>query len=141
MDQEYFRQAELALAAYANLLPGVNVKDELKITDFSDVQADAFVFKYRVITQHTDATGLSVTVFKSTDTENPQTFLAILGTETNDSGDIFAGLSIAIFGATVMQPQYASLKAQVQSCLSDGTLSQTFTVTGHKLGGYGYTDL
>lgn len=49
MDQEYFKQAELALAAYANLATGVNVKNELEIAGLSSTQADNFILNYRVL--------------------------------------------------------------------------------------------
>ncbi|GKS69955.1 hypothetical protein W03_19590 [Nitrosomonas sp. PY1] len=137
---DYFKQAELALATYASLLTEIPDPDELKRVDFSDSQATNFSNTYRVVTQYNDpAIGLSATVFADNVTE--ETFLAIRGTEITDPGDIFAGLPIAIFGTTVLQPQYASLKTQVQAWLSDGTLKPTFTVTGHSLGGFLATGL
>lgn len=133
---EYFKQAELALASYGNFVTEIPDQSELERVGFSPAQArDSFIPKYRIVTQYSDSTGLSVTVFKSTDAQNPQTFLAIRGTDPNDPGDILADLLTATFGTTVMLPQYASLKAQVQTWLNDGTLPQTFTVTGHSLGG------
>ncbi len=46
MNEEFFKQAELSLAAYANLIMGVDIKDELKISGLSDVQADWFIQIY-----------------------------------------------------------------------------------------------
>ncbi len=135
MNQEYFKQAELALAAYASLNTGAPDRAALVFASFSEVQAITFATTYCVVTQYNDpATGLSATVFADKNTE--ETFLAIRGTEITDPGDIFAGLPIAIFGTTILQPQYASLKTQVQAWLSNGTLKPTFTVTGHSLGGF-----
>lgn len=37
MNEEFFKQAELFLAAYAILGMGVDIKDELKISGFFDV--------------------------------------------------------------------------------------------------------
>jgi hypothetical protein len=135
MYKEYFNHAELALAAYANgLNESIETNTKLKNGGFSTTQADAFILKYTVIDQHTDATGLSATIFANDATG--ETFLAIRGTQMTDPGDLLAGLSLAIFGSTVLQPQYASLKTQVQAWLNDGTLPSTFTVTGHSLGGF-----
>ena len=140
MNQEYFKHAELAFAAYANLNAGTPDNAALRGVNFSASQAVAFSSAYQVVDRHSDATGLSATVFKSTDSGNPQTFLAIRG--TNDPLDLLTGLvNIAIFGSTTLQPQYLSLKNQVQTWLNDGILPQSFTVTGHSLGGFLATDL
>lgn len=109
---EYFKQAELALAAYGNFASNIPTLRELEAADFSPSQARAFADTYRVIDQEGDVTGLSATIFANDATG--ETFPAIRGTEINDSGDLFAGLLLAMFGSTVLQPQYASLKAQVQ---------------------------
>ena len=76
------------------------------------------------------------------DNNTGETFLAIRGTEISDPADLLTGLvNIALFGSTTLQPQYQSLKTQVQTWLIDGVLPQTFTVTGHSLGGFLATDL
>ncbi|MDE2389551.1 MAG: hypothetical protein KGN35_10835, partial [Betaproteobacteria bacterium] len=113
-----------------------NIDREKLINDalFSTVQANYFIQNYRVVTQLPNTPGLSATIFSNDATG--ETFLAIRGTEITDPSDLFVGLSLATFGTTVLQPQYASLKTQVQAWLSDGTLPQTFTVTGHSLGGF-----
>ncbi|WP_347888926.1 hypothetical protein ABHF54_05795 [Nitrosomonas europaea] len=128
------------MAAYAKDLVAGTL-DELKLREagFSTNQAREFASTYQVVDQHTDVTGLSATVFA--DHITGETFLAIRGTELTDPGDLFAGLSIAVFGSAVLQPQYASLKAQVAAWLNDETLSPTFTVTGHSLGGFLATGL
>ena len=137
---EYFKQAELALAAYGNFASTVPTEPELDDAGFSIKQAEIFISGYTVEAQHSDNTGLSATVFKSTDPDNPQTFLAIRG--TNDPLDLLTGLiNIALFGSTTLQPQYLSLKNQVQTWLNDDILPQSFTVTGHSLGGFLATDL
>ena len=140
---DYFQQAELAFAAYAkNLAPGDPNETELIKAGFSANQARNFASIYQVEDQHTDPTGLSATVFKSTDPENPQTFLAIRGTEILDPGDMLTNLiNIALFGDTTLHPQYISLKSKVQEWLDAGKLPQNFTVTGHSLGGFLATDL
>ncbi len=139
---EYFKQAELAFASYTkNLTAGIPDRDKLiNDAEFSATQADAFILKYEVVDQHTDATGLSATVLA--DKNTGETFLAIRGTEISDPADLLTGLvNIALFGSTTLQPQYQSLKTQVQTWLNDGVLPQTFTVTGHSLGGFLATDL
>jgi hypothetical protein len=141
----YFNQAELALAAYSTLSSDMLI-DEYReaLVDggkgLSFSQAEFFADTYRVVDQHTDATGLSATVFA--DKNTGEAFLAIRGTEISDPADILTGLvNIALFGSTTLQPQYQSLKTQVQTWLNDGVLPQTFTVTGHSLGGFLATDL
>jgi len=113
MSHEYFKQAELALAAYANLVTGVNVKNELEIAGLPGIQADNFILNYSIEKQYNDTlTGLSATVFKSTDVNNPQTYLAIRGTD--DLIDLATNLiNVGILGSTSLQPQYASLKTKL----------------------------
>lgn len=141
---EYLKQVELALAAYAKNLTPESAPELIKLEDagFSTFQANKFIDKYNVVDQHSDSTGLSATVFKSTDSNNPQTFLAIRGTEVTDPGDMLTNLvNIALFGDTTLHPQYISLKSKVQEWLDTGKLPQNFTVTGHSLGGFLATDL
>ncbi|SER25795.1 Ca2+-binding protein, RTX toxin-related [Nitrosomonas sp. Nm51] len=139
---EYFKQAELALASYAkNLTAGIPDRDKL-INDaaFPATQADAFTLRYEVVDQHIDATGLSATVFR--DNNTGETYLAIRGTEATDPADLLTDLvNIALFGSTTLQPQYLSLKSQVQAWIDAEILPQNFTVTGHSLGGFLATDL
>ncbi|KAB2310384.1 lipase family protein [Betaproteobacteria bacterium SCN2] len=133
MDQEYFTQAELALAAYANLTTRVSSKTALVDAGMSDAQAVYFSSTYTVAAQYKDdANGLSATVFSDA---AGNTYLAIRG--TNDGLDLLTDIvDIALLGTTALQAQYTSLKAKVEEWLGDGTLSQTFTVTGHSLGGF-----
>jgi len=150
---QYFEQAELALAAYGTFNNGGPEQDQLTDIDFSDRQADEFIKKYSVVAQYThtetievideitgevtgtveNSNGLSVTVFE--DKATGQKYLAIRGTD--DLEDLITDVvDIALLGTPLFQEQYASLKAQVQAWLNDGTLSDTFTVTGHSLGGF-----
>lgn len=60
---EQARQAELALAAYADI--GTSYKNSLIEVGFSEDQADKFIEKYAVVSQFNSVeTGLSVTVFE-----------------------------------------------------------------------------
>ncbi len=139
MNSYYFKQAEFALAAYSNLSPGMafdNYVEALRDTGkgMSFSQATVFANTYRVVTQHTDATGLSATVFADA---NNNTYLAVRGTEASDIRDFATGVfDIMLFGSTRLHPQYDSLKAKVTEWLGNGTLSPTFTVTGHSMGGF-----
>ncbi|WP_350134166.1 hypothetical protein [Nitrosomonas sp.] len=47
---DYFKQAELALAAYANLVKEIPNQNELKEAEFSASQASTFADTYRVVT-------------------------------------------------------------------------------------------
>mgnify|MGYP001143037032 CR=1 FL=1 len=52
MNQEYFKQAELALAAYADFVTNIPTQDELTDIGFSDVQVlDSFIPVYPVVDQ------------------------------------------------------------------------------------------
>ena len=133
---EYFKQAELALASYAqNLISGDPSEFELKKAELSANQARTFAETYHVVAQHNDVTGLSVTVFS--DKVSGETFLAIRGTEEGDLRDLLTDLiNITWLGDTTLQPQYISLKLKVAEWIENGILPQSFTVTGHSLGGF-----
>lgn len=130
---EYFKQSELALAAYANLIPGVDPVSALLDNDMSSIQATVFAATWSVVTQYTDPiTGVSATVFQEIATGKKT--LAIRGTQ--GPTDYLADYLILNGTPSQLNPQYAALKAQVSAWLDDLTLTQGFTVTGHSLGGY-----
>lgn len=134
---ECFKQAELALAAYANFTLDIPTQAELRDADFSTIQANIFASTYRIADhQYNDPiTGLSATVF--VDKVSGETFLSLRGTEINDVRDFATGVfDIMLFGNTILHPQYLSLRAKVTEWLNNGTLSPTFTVTGHSMGGF-----
>ncbi|SDX01481.1 hypothetical protein [Nitrosomonas oligotropha] len=132
---EYYKQAELALAVYGNFATNEPTRQELVAAEFSDNQARAFADSYNVVDQFNDAaTGLSATVFADSD---KNTFLAVRGTELTDIRDFATGVfDIMLFGSTQLHPQYNNLKTKVTEWLGNGTLSPTFTVTGHSMGGF-----
>lgn len=105
---EYFKQAELALASYAqNLISGDPSEFELKKAELSANQARTFAETYHVVAQYTDVTGLSATVFADSD---KNTFLAVRGTELTDIRDFATGVfDIMLFGSTQLHPQYNSV--------------------------------
>ncbi|MHB9119270.1 MAG: hypothetical protein ACYC2R_13510, partial [Burkholderiales bacterium] len=136
---EYYKQAELALAAYSNLVPSMTkdayitaLKDSGK--GMSPLQASDFASKWTVIgTPYTDpVTGVSATVFQEIATG--QKTLAIRGTQ--GATDFLADYLILNGTPSQLNPQYQSLQAKVTQWLGDGTLTPGFTVSGHSLGGY-----
>ena len=137
----YWKHAELALAAYGNLLPGDLNITELRRIGMSATQAFRFAASWRVVDQHSDLlSGLSVTVFE--DLTNSKCYLSIRGTEPTDAGDIGTDLFIVFTGYEVnLSAQYRQLKAKVGEWLADGTLQPGFTVSGHSLGGFLATGL
>ncbi|HQU98533.1 MAG TPA: hypothetical protein PLV19_04160 [Nitrosomonas sp.] len=89
---EYFKRSEFALAAYANLTPGVDPIPALQDNNvgMSSSQAAAFVEKWKVVAQTPySITGLSATVFE--EINSGAKYLAIRDTEITDPGDLFAG--------------------------------------------------
>ncbi len=132
---DYFKQAELALAAYANFNTDKLTQAELRDADFSTSQAQQFADAYRLIAQYADIAGLSAMVLTSRNSQ--ETFLAIRGTEGDDLRDLLTDLiDITWLGSTTLQPQYISLKLKVAEWIQNGVLPQSFTVTGHSLGGF-----
>ena len=131
---EFFLQAELSLATYANLAVGEPNKQLLKDAGMADVQAARFSASWRVVDTIRDSiSGLSATVFKEISTG--KSYLAIRGTD--DLIDLATDLiNVALTGTTALQPQYQILRAKVQAWIANGTLPPSFTVTGHSLGGF-----
>lgn len=77
--QNYFTQAELALAAYADLVTAEPNVAKLKDAGMSQVQADRFATQWRVIDQYSPvSSGLSATVFE--EVSSGKRYLAIRGT-------------------------------------------------------------
>ena len=151
---EFFGEAELAQAAYANLTIGTFSDADLRsLRDDANMtltQARQFADNWRVVDQydgrveqpyfdefgqeHTflNPTGLSVTLFED---GSGNQVVAIRG--TNDLNDFITdAIDIAILGTPEFQAQYDALSAQVQKWMANGTLQPGFTVTGHSLGGF-----
>lgn len=135
MIQDYITQAELALAAYANLTTIEPDEAELRKAGMTTAQASAFAAKWNVVDQYTDiTTGASATVFQAV-SGGPK-YLAIRGTE--GVLDFVVDYFILNGVPSFLNPQYLALKTQVQAWLADPTVlqGQSFTVAGHSLGGY-----
>ncbi|MBU1236748.1 MAG: hypothetical protein KJ634_12125 [Gammaproteobacteria bacterium] len=157
---EYFQQAELSLAAYAQLSSGMSpvalaVAVQQDGKGLSPKQAEEFAKTWRVVDQYTPtetvtttdeygnetqitvSNGLSVTLFKNVETH--ERYVAVRGTEVDDAGDLWTDfVDIALLGTPERQAQYAALKARLDEWLTepDRLQGQTFTVTGHSLGGF-----
>ena len=151
---DFFVQSQLALAAYANLLPGSPSKTALIDAGMSDSQATLFARDWRVVEQytHTEQTpiyddggnitgylttsnGLTVTVFQ--EVETGKRYLSIRGTEATSGSDLWTDLKdLVAIGTPEHQSQYQSLKAKITEWQGDGTLPASFTVAGHSLGGF-----
>ncbi|MBU1567844.1 MAG: lipase family protein [Proteobacteria bacterium] len=134
---EYYKQSELAFAAYSNLTAGMSGKDYTDALQdgnkgLSVTQATEFAKKWSVVDQFTGSTGVSATVFK--DNETGKTYLAVRGTES--LGDYIADYILATGFPSNLNPQFFQLQGQVGQWLAEGKLTTGFTVAGHSLGGY-----
>ncbi len=138
-----FVQSEFALASYAkNLFSGISESSyQTALEDggkgMSSTQAATFIDNWRILDQYTDAaSGLSATIFQKT-TGGPK-HLAIRGTQP-EVGDIIAGGLLAVGVSSKLNPQFIALKAKLEKdwLANGGPLhNQTFTASGHSLGGY-----
>ena len=132
---EMFKQAQVALAAYANLSPNGSNADALIGAGLSPNQVIKFEQSWRVVDQYPGPSGLSATVFEEVSTG--KRYLAIRGTEASDLSDVWTDIvDIVLFGTPERQAQYAALKTKVMQWQGNGTLPSLFAVAGHSLGGF-----
>lgn len=136
---EYFNQSQLAFAAYANLVPGIPSVTALTDTavGMSATQAATFASTYTVLAQSTPTTnGFSATLFLNNQTGEKT--LAMRGTDISLADLATDFVDIAILGGVFAQEQYASLNGFYQQLIAQGALtsSETFSVSGHSLGGF-----
>lgn len=104
---DYFKQSELAFAAYASLTSGTPDLQKLRDVDMTATEAEKFSSSWRVIDQYTDSvTGLSATIFQKT-TGGPLS-LAIRGTEPS-AGDLSADGLLALGLPASLNPQFTAL--------------------------------
>ncbi|MDD5385111.1 MAG: hypothetical protein PHG89_09570 [Gallionella sp.] len=134
----YFTQSELSLAAYGTFTVGTILTTDLTdpTVGMSDFQAARFIDQgWTVAAQYTDpATGVSATVFQDAAGKK---YLAIRGTEPAAS-DLLADGLLALGIPSSLNPQFNALKTQIDLWMNDPNMlqGQTFTVSGHSLGGY-----
>lgn len=137
--KEYFLQAELAQAAYGSFSDNSIEVEELTNSDTADMsssQAAAFVEKWQVAAQFSDPlTGVSATVFEAK--KGGAKYLAIRGTEF-ETKDLLADGILATAIPSFLNPQFSMLQLKLNAWLNNPEVlqGQSFTVTGHSLGGY-----
>lgn len=159
---EYFRQAELAFAAYASLFADIAGDGFVEALEndgdgMSRTQGLTFVSKWVVVDQYTHSetqeipiyddggnitgyttrtvsNGLSVTVFE--DVETGKRHVAVRGTEITDLSDLAADGGVILHGIPDLSDQYQALKQKIEDWQAIGVLGDTFGVTGHSLGGW-----
>jgi hypothetical protein len=113
---EYNKQSELALASYANLIPGVDPIPALQnnAVGMSSTQANKFVEKWQVSAQYTDpVTGVSATVFE--EVGSGAKHLAIRGTEPANANDIVSDLLLSAGWPSNCNPQFIALKSHLEN--------------------------
>lgn len=136
---DYVVQSELALAAYGTFSVGL-INDEqliVKEVGMSISQATVFAGKWQVADHYNDpVTGVSATVFEEIATGAKH--LAIRGTELTGK-DILADGLLAAGLPSILNPQFTALQLKLNDVwLNDPAvfMDQSFTVSGHSLGGY-----
>ncbi len=134
MADDFFTQAQFALAAYADFVAGRADEAALAYAGMTKAQSAQFAAAWRVVEQYTDAvTGGSATLFQAV-SGGPK-YLAVRGSLA--PADYFPDDPLTHDGALdQLRSQYQRLKSRVQAWLARGTLSAGFTVAGHSLGGY-----
>lgn len=136
---DYSMQAELAQAAYGTFSNGVILNTDLTniSVGMSPTQATFFASKWQVADQYNDpVTGLSATVFEAIGGGTKH--LAIRGTEITGKDLLADGLLTTSLPPT-LNPQFTALQLQLNDVwLNDPAIfqGQSFTVSGHSLGGY-----
>ncbi|PXW81012.1 Ca2+-binding RTX toxin-like protein [Nitrosomonas sp. Nm84] len=135
---DYSIQSELAQAAYGTFLGRAIEIEELTSPSvgMSTSQANAFITKWQVAAQSPySITGFSATVFE--EIGSGKKYLAIRGTELSGN-DLTADGLLASAIPPSLNPQFIALRMQLDTWLSDPDVlqGQSFTVTGHSLGGY-----
>ncbi|MEO8409808.1 MAG: hypothetical protein ABI478_04505 [Propionivibrio sp.] len=132
---EYSMQAELALAAYADLSGPVSGHQQaLKDAGMSASQAADFVKRWAVIDSVDFPNGSAATIFEEVGKPGVR-YLAVRGTELGNT-DLLADEILALGFPSFVNPQFVALRGQIQTWMDAGTLPASFTVTGHSLGGY-----
>ena len=136
-----FQSAQLSMAAYANLTPGMSEAayiQALQDVGFTGTLATDFAARYTVesVTQGPQFTafGFFAVVFKDNTTQ--QNILSIRG--VNNLGDVPDILNIALIGSLNLSSQYGVLEDYFKFLNDTGVILPTdqIAVTGHSLGGF-----
>lgn len=125
--------AELAQAAYATLPRGAPAIAGLIDAGMSDAQARRFASTYSVVDSYHDLSGVSATVLEDLAGDR---YLAIRGTEVTSLPDLNADYILANGWPPELNPQFTSIRDQIDRWSANGTLPAHFSVTGHSLGGF-----
>ncbi|MFN4341574.1 MAG: calcium-binding protein [Azonexus sp.] len=134
---DFSKQSDLALAAYAELYSGISgaaFRNALKDVGMSPAQAEHFSTQWRVVDSKTFPNGAAATVFEEIGKPGMR-YLAVRGTELGIA-DIVADAILATGFPSSVNPQFFTLRTQVQEWIDSGALTANFSVTGHSLGGY-----
>ncbi len=134
---DFAKQADLALAAYANVTSGISGKaytDALQAVGMSSAQATEFSQRWAVIDSVSFPNGAAATIFEEVGKHGVR-YLAVRGTEFGVT-DIAADAILAAGFPSFVNPQFVALRSQIQTWMDAGKLSANFTVAGHSLGGY-----
>ena len=126
--QEVYKQSTLSFAAYADLTAGVSnsafiaaLQNQAKM---SASQAADFASKWQVVDQFSGTLGLSATVFQ--EISSGTRYLAIRGTES--LGDLGANYILVNGFPSELNPQFSSLRDQINLWTASGALPASFTV-------------
>ncbi len=114
-------------------MPDGLFKDALKVDNrFTDALATEFVNKYSVVQVFSDSlSDFQATLFQ--DQQDPtKKFLAIRGTE-GFRDLVLTDLQVGLFGVTNQSQSLKNIYPQLIGLVSP---TDTFTVTGHSLGGF-----
>lgn len=134
MIKDCFKQAQLAVAAYADFGSERPDQTALVHAGMTEAQSADFAAYWRVVEQYTDAlTGVSATLFQAA-SGGPK-YLAVRGApEPLDS--VLNEPPTPDAALRQLGPQYRQLRSRVQGWLEQGALSAGFTVAGYAQGGY-----
>lgn len=133
MVHDCFKQAQFAVAAYADFDDARPDKSALMLAGMTAAQGAEFAALWRVTEQYTDpVTGVSATLFQAA-TGGPR-YLAVRSAP--EPVDAMPDVSVPPPSApTRLGPQYQALRSRVLRWLDEGLLAPGFTVAGHGLGG------
>lgn len=140
----YFQNAQLSMAAYADLRVGMteqDYKNALKNNGFTDALADQFIATYKIAddTFVDPVSGLSVTLFEKIGSNGRiEKTLAIRGTQKADVNDLLSDGLLSLGEGSALNPQYRALQTYYTELTQLGKISpsELITVTGHSLGGF-----
>ncbi len=137
----YFKNAQLSMAAYANLTVGMSAqryKEALTAVGFTDALADEFIATYSITgdTFVDPVSGFSASLLQKKG--GAEKTLAIRGNQRSDGHGLIADGLLSLGEAPALNPQYRALQNYYSELIERGKISpsELITVTGHSLGGF-----